>query len=64
VDVNSQIADKVHAGRLNYTDAVAAGMYRPLGTGDVDVDVDVGTIMDTLEHNGYTGWYTLEQDTS
>jgi inosose dehydratase len=34
-------------------------MYRPLGTGDVDVE----TIVNTLQGNGYTGWYTLEQDT-
>ena len=37
-DVDSQIADKVRAGRLTYTEAVVEGMYRPLGTGDVDVD--------------------------
>jgi inosose dehydratase len=58
-DVDSQIADKVRAGRLSYTEAVAEGMYRPLGTGDVDVE----SIVDTLQGNGYTGWYTLEQDT-
>ena len=34
-------------------------MYRPLGTGDVDFAAIVGY----LERNGYTGWYTLEQDT-
>ena len=34
-------------------------MYRPLGTGDVDV----ASIVNTLQANGYTGWYTLEQDT-
>ena len=34
-------------------------MYRPLGTGDVDVESIVGTLQD----NGYAGWYTLEQDT-
>lgn len=60
-DVNSQIADKVRAGRLSYTEAVVEGRYRPLGTGDVDVDVE--TIVNTLQGNGYTGWYTLEQDT-
>ena len=46
-------------GRLSYTEAVVEGMYRPLGTGDVDVE----TIVNTLQGNGYTGWYTLEQDT-
>ena len=34
-------------------------MYRPLGTGDVDV----AAIVSTLQGNGYAGWYTLEQDT-
>ena len=58
-DVDSQIADKVRAGRLSYTEAVVEGMYRPLGTGDVDVE----TIVNTLQGNGYAGWYTLEQDT-
>ena len=58
-DVNSQIADKVRAGRLSYTEAVVEGMYRPFGTGDVDV----AAIVTTLQGNGYAGWYTLEQDT-
>ena len=58
-DVDSQIADKVRAGRLSYTEAVVEGMYRPLGTGDVDVEA----IVNTLQGNGYAGWYTLEQDT-
>jgi inosose dehydratase len=34
-------------------------MYRPLGTGDVDV----AAIVTHLTKNGYDGWYTLEQDT-
>ncbi len=35
-------------------------MYRPLGPGDVDV----ASIVTTLEGHGYyQGWYTLEQDT-
>ena len=37
----------------------AQGMYRPLGTGDVDVASD----RQHLAGNGYTGWFTLEQDT-
>jgi inosose dehydratase len=34
-------------------------MYRPLGSGDVDVPAIVGS----LRARGYTGWYVLEQDT-
>ena len=58
-DVEGSIAAKVRDGRLSYTDGVRDGMYRPLGTGDVDV----AAIVEHLEWNGYTGWYTLEQDT-
>jgi inosose dehydratase len=58
-DVNNTVAAKVRSGTLTYYDAVKQGMYRPLGTGDVDVE----SIVNTLQANGYTGWFTLEQDT-
>jgi inosose dehydratase len=58
-DVNSSIADRVREGRLSYTEAVRDGMYRPLGTGDVDVEA----IVSALGKHGYDGWYVLEQDT-
>jgi inosose dehydratase len=58
-DVSDQVAAQVRAGRLTYTEAVRRGMYRPLGTGDVDVAAIVGH----LRARGYDGWYTLEQDT-
>jgi inosose dehydratase len=58
-DVNGPLAAQVRDGRMTYTDAVRDGMYRPLGTGDVDI----AAIVDRLERHGYTGWYVLEQDT-
>ncbi len=58
-DVDSTIAAKVRSGELTYYEAVKQGMYRPLGTGDVDVTAVVGH----LRTHGYDGWYTLEQDT-
>jgi len=58
-DVDDTIAGKVRAGRLTYTEAVKVGMYRPLGSGDVDVE----SILKTLRENDYPGWYVLEQDT-
>jgi inosose dehydratase len=58
-DVDNSIAGQVRAGRLSYTDAVRQGMYRPLGTGDVNVE----SILKTLRENDYQGWYVLEQDT-
>lgn len=57
-DVDATLADKVQAGELTYTQAVAAGMYVPLGAGDVDI----AGIVKTLEDNGFEGWYVMEQD--
>jgi inosose dehydratase len=58
-DVNADLARKVQQGELTYTQAVAAGMYVPLGAGDVDI----AGIVKTLEDNAYDGWYVMEQDT-
>ncbi|MEY9966688.1 inosose dehydratase [Streptacidiphilus sp. MAP12-16] len=58
-DVDTTAADQVRAGRTSYADAVARGMYRPLGHGDLDVPA----LVRTLEAGGYRGWYVLEQDT-
>jgi len=58
-DVDDSWAQRVRAGEVGYAAAVAAGMYRPLGAGDVDV----AGIVRSLEGAGYTGWYVLEQDT-
>lgn len=58
-DVRLDLAEQVRAGTTTYTQAVSAGMYVPLGTGDVDIAAIVGL----LEADGYRGWYVLEQDT-
>ncbi|HEY6811937.1 MAG TPA: sugar phosphate isomerase/epimerase, partial [Propionibacteriaceae bacterium] len=58
-DVDSTIAARVQSRQLTYSDAVKQGMYRPLGQGDVDVSAIVGYV----RAHGYSGWYTLEQDT-
>lgn len=57
-DVNGALAAKVQSGELTYTQAVAAGMYVPLGAGDVDI----AGIVKALEDNGFAGWYVMEQD--
>jgi inosose dehydratase len=59
-DVRAAIAETVRAGQISYTHAVGAGMYVPLGDGDVDVPALVRVLHDA----GYTGWYVLEQDTA
>jgi inosose dehydratase len=58
-DVDAGLAARVRSGELTYTEAVAKGMYTPLGTGDVDI---VG-IVSALRDNGFDGWFVLEQDT-
>jgi inosose dehydratase len=57
-DVSAPVAEQVIAGHLGYRDAVRAGLYRPLGEGDLDV----AGVVRTLEQSGYAGWYVLEQD--
>jgi inosose dehydratase len=58
-DVDAALAARVRSGELTYTDAVRAGMYTPLGTGDVDI----AGIVSVLRNNGFDGWFVLEQDT-
>ncbi|GIH99001.1 TIM barrel protein [Planobispora takensis] len=57
-DVDAETAGRVREGGLTYTRAVRAGLYRPLGLGDVDV----AGIVARLTAAGYAGWYVLEQD--
>jgi inosose dehydratase len=58
-DVTASLAWQVTSGELGYTDAVRAGLYRPLGQGDADV----AGVVTALRQVGYAGWYVLEQDT-
>ena len=58
-DVRADLARQVQQGDLTYTQAVADGMYVPLGTGDVDL----AGILGVLHTAGYSGWYVMEQDT-
>lgn len=58
-DVRLDLARRVQHGELSYAEAVGQGMYVPLGTGDVPIEL----IVRGLEDAGYRGWYVLEQDT-
>jgi inosose dehydratase len=58
-DVSAEWADRVRTGRTGYADAVRNGLYRPLGTGDLDVS----GIVRGLREAAYGGWFVLEQDT-
>jgi inosose dehydratase len=59
-DVRADLADAVRHERIGYTDAVARGVYVPLGDGDVDL----AALLKLLRDNDYDGWYVLEQDTA
>jgi inosose dehydratase len=57
-DVDDRLAAQVRDGSRTFGDAVRAGMFLPLGQGDVDI----AAMVRTLEGAGYQGWYVLEQD--
>ena len=57
-DVDNDLAVQVQAGEIAFGEAVRLGMFCPLGTGDVDI----ATLVRTLEAASYDGWYVLEQD--
>jgi inosose dehydratase len=59
-DVRAPVAATVAAGTTSYIGAVRAGLYAPLGDGDLDI----GALVRALEDAGYQGWYVLEQDTA
>jgi inosose dehydratase len=58
-DVDADLAAAVRGGTQSYAEAVAGGLYRPLGAGDLDL----GALVGALEAAGYDGWYVMEQDT-
>lgn len=57
-DVDAALAARVREGGIGYRDAVAAGMYRPLGDGDAGI----ADVLAALSAAGYAGWYVMEQD--
>ena len=57
-DVDAGLAARVRAREIGYREAVRAGLYRPLGEGDLDL----GGLLEILRGQGYDGWHVLEQD--
>ncbi len=58
-DVDAATAERVRSGDITYHQGVVAGLFRPLGRGDVDLR----TILTVLDRAGFDGWIVLEQDT-
>jgi inosose dehydratase len=57
-DVRLDVADRLRSGALSLMQAVQAGVFTPLGQGDVALE----GVVAALENSGYGGWYVLEQD--
>jgi inosose dehydratase len=58
-DIDEHLALQVREHGLDYAEAVSQNLFKPLGTGDADVD----RVVETLRRTRYSGWYALEQDT-
>jgi inosose dehydratase len=57
-DVRRSVAGQVAAGTTSFVDGVRAGLFAPLGQGDLDI----AGVVTGLERAGFAGWYVLEQD--
>lgn len=58
-DVDVEVARRVRTGALDFKEAVARGLYTPVGEGGAEV----ARATRALRDSGYGGWYTLEQET-
>lgn len=57
-DTKMSVSDRLNAGDLTLMEAVQADIFPPVGDGDLDID----TVIQSLEEAGFDGWYVLEQD--
>lgn len=57
-DLDPDLARRVRDRSLGYADAVARGLYKPVGEGSIDVR----KIVAALKAAGYRGWYTLQEE--
>lgn len=57
-DVDRLVLDRVRAGQLNFWEAIAAGVFCPVGQGVVDFSA----LASALEEERHEGWATVEQD--
>ena len=57
-DADADLAAAVRERRMPYNEAVARGLFRPLGDGDAGI----ARVLSALRDAGYDGWLVLEQD--
>nr|WP_246456481.1 TIM barrel protein [Nocardioides mesophilus] len=59
-DVDLSHAPALMSRQTSIMESVQAGLFTPLGQGDVPI----ADVITALEDGGYTGWYVIEQDTA
>ncbi|WP_037499213.1 TIM barrel protein [Solirubrobacter soli] len=57
-DVRLDIVERLRSGELSLVQAVQAGLFQPLGTGDARI----AEVVEALRRSGYDRWLVLEQD--
>lgn len=57
-DIDGDLARRVRDRSLGYDDAVARGLYKPVGEGSIDVPA----VTAALKARKYRGWFTLEEE--
>ncbi len=57
-DIDMPVLEAVHRNRLNFDEAIEAGVFSQIGEGGLDFPA----FFRTLERNGYQGWCVVEQD--
>ena len=57
-DVRGELTDKLHTGEFTWSQGIKAGMFTPIGEGDIDF----AAIVTKLDGAGFDGYYVLEQD--
>ena len=57
-DVDKALTDKLLPGELTWSEGIKAGMFTPIGQGDIDF----AAIVKLLDDAGFDGYWVLEQD--
>lgn len=57
-DIHKEMTDKLLPGEITWSEGIKAGMFAPIGEGDIDF----ATIVKLLNEAGFDGYYVLEQD--
>lgn len=57
-DIRKELTDKLLPGEITWSQGIKAGMFTPIGEGDIDF----AAIVELLDAAGFDGYWVLEQD--